>query len=304
MDESEKTTTQKPRKGFPFTLVRHIVQACALILFAIPVLAAGWRLFGQTVGGDNALATPAQLPLFGTFSSSSLFGITILDPFAALEVIAASKSFTLDLLIGALPVLIVYGLIRGRAFCGWVCPVNFLMEGIDWLRQKLNIKVEERVMPRHVKVYVAAGVLVLSALLGFPLFEAISPLSIINKGLVLGSMVGLITLLAIVLVELFWGHRVWCRGICPLGGFYEVLGKIGMANVRIDHSACIGCGKCKKACLCDPEILNEAVAGTDCIVRAGDCMACGKCVESCPTGALALKFGRPAKQAASTEENA
>ena len=28
-----------------------------------------------------------------------------------------SKTFSLDLLVGVLPVLVVYGLIRGRAFC-------------------------------------------------------------------------------------------------------------------------------------------------------------------------------------------
>ena len=209
-----------------------------------------------------------------------------------LQVIVASKSIALDALIAALPVLVVYGLIRGRVFCGWTCPVNLLLEVVDWLRGKLHIKVEERVLPRHTKVYVAAGVLVLSLLLSFPVFEALSPISFINKGIVFGSLVGGVTLLAVVLVELFWGHRVWCRALCPLGGFYEVVGKVGLVNVAIDHEACISCNKCKKACLCDSEILDAAVAGDDSIVRAGDCMLCGKCIEACPTSALTIKLGR------------
>ena len=137
--------------------------------------------------------------------------------------------------------------------------------------------------------------LVLSLLLSFPVFEALSPISFINKGLVLGSLTGGVTLLVIVVVELFWGHRVWCRALCPLGGFYEVVGKVGLVNVRIDHDKCIGCNKCKQACLCDPEILDDVVAGCDAMVRAGDCMACGKCVEACPAAALALKVGRVSK---------
>ena len=281
-------------KGFPFTVARHIVQVLVLALFLVPVLVAGWSLFGGTVGGDNTIATPAaSFPFFGSLSSSQLFGIEIIDPFAVLQVIVAAKTVSLQMLVGALPFLIIYGLIRGRVFCGWVCPVNFLLELVDWLRGKLHIKVEERVLPRHVKVYVAAGVLVLSALLSFPVFEALSPISFINKGLVLGSLVGGITLLAILLVELFWGHRVWCRAICPLGGFYEVLGKVGLVNVKIDHDVCIGCNKCKHACLCDPEILDAPVAGDDIIVRAGDCMLCGKCIESCPVHALTITVGRP-----------
>ena len=284
---------RKAGKGRPFTIARRIVQLAVLLVFLAPVLVAGWSLLGGTVGGDNAIATPADsFPFFGTLSSSSVFGIELLDPFAMLQAVVAAKAFAVDWLLAALPVLVVYGLIRGRVFCGWCCPVNLLFELVDWLRAKLHIKVEERVLPRHAKVYVAGGVLVLSLLLGFPVFEALSPISFINKGLVLGSLVGGVTLLAIVLVELFWGHRVWCRALCPLGGFYEVVGKVGLVNVHIDHEKCIGCNKCKKACLCDPEILDAVVAGEDGVVRAGDCMACGKCVETCPTAALSLKIGR------------
>ena len=292
----EKDNDQKLKtgKGFPFTVVRRIVQVLVLLLFLVPPLLAGWGLFGGMVGGTDAITTPAEsFPFFGTLSSSTLFGITLLDPFAALQTIVAAKAFDPAWLLGLLPLLVLYGLIRGRVFCGWVCPVNLLLELIDWLRAKLHIKVEERVLPRHVKVYVAAGVLVLSALLSFPVFEALSPISFINKGIVLGSMVGGITLLAIILIELFWGHRVWCRAICPLGGFYEVLGKVGLVNVKIDHDTCIGCNKCKHACLCDPEILDAPVAGEDTIVRAGDCMLCGKCIESCPVKALSITVGRP-----------
>ena len=283
---------EEKKKSFPFTIVRHIVQVIVLAVFLAPVFLAGWNLFGGTVGGDNAMGTPADVFFYDSLSSSSIFGINLLDPFAFLQYVVASKSLALDSLLAVFPVLVFYGLIRGRAFCGWTCPVNLLLEIIDWIRLKLKIKVEERVLPRHAKVYIAAGVLVLSLVLSFPVFEALSPISFINKGLIFGSLVGGITLLAVILVELFWGHRVWCRALCPLGGFYEVVGKVGLLNVAIDNETCIGCNKCKKACLCDPEILDAPVAGEDVIVRAGDCMLCGKCIEACPVEALSIKIGR------------
>ena len=283
---------EEKKKSFPFTIVRHIVQVIVLAVFLAPVFLAGWNLFGGTVGGDNAMGTPADVFFYGSLSSSSIFGINLLDPFAFLQYVVASKSLALNALLAVLPVLVFYGLISGRAFCGWTCPVNLLLEIIDWIRLKLKIKVEERVLPRHAKVYIAAGVLVLSLVLSFPVFEALSPISFINKGLIFGSLVGGITLLAVILVELFWGHRVWCRALCPLGGFYEVVGKVGLLNVAIDNETCIGCNKCKKACLCDPEILDAPVAGEDVIVRAGDCMLCGKCIEACPVEALSIKIGR------------
>ena len=57
------------RRAFRWSWLRHAVQAAALVLFAAPVLAAGWSLFGTSVGGDDAAATPAQLPFFGSLSS-------------------------------------------------------------------------------------------------------------------------------------------------------------------------------------------------------------------------------------------
>ncbi|MDO4290712.1 MAG: 4Fe-4S binding protein [Eggerthellaceae bacterium] len=287
-----------------WTVARRVVQVCALVLFCAPLVAAGWGLLGRFGGAqasDAAVATPAEGVFFGSLSSSQVGGVTILDPFAALQVAAAAKAFDPAWLVGALPVLIVYGLIRGRAFCGWVCPVNLVCEAADWVARKLNLRGRDEAgrpsdgarIPRHAKIGVAAAVLVLSALASIPVFEAFSPISAVNKGILFGSAAGLVTLAAVLAAELFWGRRVWCRSLCPLGGFYEVLGRAGLVNVRIDHAACVHCDACSRACLADPEILQPALDGKDAIVRAGDCMACGACVDACPTRALKLGVGRP-----------
>ncbi len=276
-------------------IARRIVQVCALVVFCLPLLAAGWSLAGAYLGGDLEVATPAQGVFFGSLSSSEVLGVNVLDPFAVLQIAVASKSFDLSWLLYALPVLLVYGLIRGRAFCGWVCPVNLLLELVDWLRRKAGIQVREACVPRRVKLGVAVAVLVLSALVGVPLFEALSPISAINKFLLFGSVAGVWVLLAIVLLDVLVSRRVWCRSLCPLGGFYEALGKVGLVNVSIKHDACISCGKCKEACLADPAILQPAIDGDDVIVRAGDCMICGACVDACPTKALGVCVGRPKK---------
>lgn len=283
------------RRGFRWAWVRHAVQVLALALFAAPVLAAGWSLLGLSVGGEEPAATPAQLPFFGSLSSSSVAGVNVLDPFGMLQVAAASKTFEVDWLLAALPVLIVYGLIRGRAFCGWVCPVNLLMEIVDAVRRKLRIEVREMPVPRHAKLWIALAVLALSALTSVPVFEAFSPISAINKGILFGAVTGLWVLAAIVAVELFWGHRVWCRSLCPLGGFYEALGRVGQVNVKLDRDACIHCDACKRSCLSDPAILDPVLTERDVIVRAGDCMACGSCIDACPTRALSFTLGRGGK---------
>ena len=286
---SIQAPNRPPRRRW--LVARRIVQFAFLLAFIAPVMLAGWGLFGLTQGGDDRMATPAGMPLFGTLSSSDVVGINLLDPFAVLEITAASKSFVLDWLLFALPVVVVYALVRGRAFCGWICPVNLLLEGVDWVRKKLGMQVAEKTVPRHAKLWVALGVVAASLITSIPVFEAFSPISAVNKGILLGSLAGIWTLVGIVVLELFWSHRIWCRSLCPVGGFYEAIGRLGFVNVRIDHEACIHCDACKTACLADPEILDPALAGQADFVRAGDCMACGKCIDSCPVDALAMSAG-------------
>ncbi|MBR2834574.1 MAG: 4Fe-4S binding protein [Coriobacteriales bacterium] len=273
-------------------IARRCVQLLMLVLYALPLIVAGWGLLGGFVGGEEAATTPSDLPVWGSLSASSIFGISLVDPFATLQTIVASKQFAAAM-VGALPILIVYTLIRGRAFCGWICPVNLVLEFVDWLRAKLGLKVAENPIPRKTKIFVAAGILVLSAITCVPLFEAVNPIGALSKALLFGSVLGVWTLLAIIVAELFWGRRVWCRSLCPLGGFYQVLGAVGFVSVKIDSNACVRCGTCKKHCLCNSEILDKCIEGQSARVAAGDCMLCGKCVDSCPTKALSIGFAIP-----------
>lgn len=282
----------RPRRKWLWA--RRSVQTLTFILFTLPLLISGWKLFGMTIGRDDSLPTPFELPFYGSLSSSSVAGINLLDPFAALEVFIASKEFNFDLLLFSAPIILVYGLIRGRAFCGWVCPVNFVLEGVDFLRTKLGITVKERALPRKTKLVVALAVLVISAATSIPVFEAFSPIGFINKGILFGSVAGAVTFGAIVVSELFWGHRVWCRALCPVGGFYQALGRVGLVNVHLEKDACIHCNKCKHVCLADPEILDPVLEGQASVVKAGDCLLCGKCIDTCPTAALSAKLGRKA----------
>lgn len=279
------------------TVIRRMVQVLMLVLFCVPPILAGWGVFGLFAGGDESMPTPAEGVFFGSLSSSSVGGVTLLDPLAALEVLAASRGLAFTALGGAVLVVVVYGLIRGRAFCGWVCPVNLLGEGVDALRRRLRIAVPERTVPRRTKMVVALAVVGLSTLVGMPVFEAVSPIGALNKGLVFGGIAGAGTLVAVLAAELFFSRRIWCRSLCPLGGTFQAIGRAGQVNVAIDHGACIHCDKCKEACLADPVILEPALAGDDVIVRAGDCMACGACVDACPTDALRFRLGRPRRSA-------
>ena len=302
---SEVASAQSSEQGFAapkpshrsqvLTWVRHAVQLLMLCAYAFPLLATGWGLAGAYIGTGSEFAAdvvPADMFFWGSLSSSQLFGINLLDPFAALQAIAASKQVA-SAMLWALPIVLVFAIVRGRAFCGWVCPVNLVLEVVDWLRAKLGLKVYEMPIPRFVKIIMAVAVLVLSAITSIPLYESVNPIGALNRAILFGSLLGVWTLVAIVVAELFFGHRVWCRSICPLGGFYQLLGTVSVLSVKIDHEACIGCDKCKHACICDPAILDDVVAGNAPRVASGDCMLCGECIDVCPTKALSITPSAP-----------
>jgi len=269
-------------------IVRHIVQCLVIALFLSP-------LWAEAFLG----AKPGDWFFFGTLSSSTFFGAVVLvDPFAALENIAASWQLpTAPLLIGSLTILVVYVLVRGRVFCGWVCPVNLILEIVEFLARPLRSWMRRHGqakeafghrLNRHTKIVVAAGVLVLSALCGIPVFELVSPVGALFRWLVLGASVGVWILLALVILEVFFPGRLWCRKLCPLGGFYELVGRLGLLSVTI-QKGCISCDACKEACLADPDILDPVISGADKVVRSGDCMLCGKCVKACPKDLLKVR---------------
>ena len=74
--------------------------------------------------------------IVGGFGSFSFFGISFLDPVIAVETFMRSRDAWATLL-GASVLVLVIAVLLGRVFCGWICPINTLLEGIDLLRSRL-----------------------------------------------------------------------------------------------------------------------------------------------------------------------
>lgn len=254
-----------------WTLGRRVVQFTVLALFLSPLLLV-------KIESNNFF--------YGSLASSSFFGLILSDPYAALQMTLASRKLNLEFLAGALLIFSIYLFIRGRVFCSWVCPVNTLLEFTDKLRQWINLPNIE--VNRHLKIYLAAMFLILSFVVGLPLFELISPIGGLMKSILFTFGVGVWVLLAIVLFELFISKRGWCRSICPLGGFYHAIGRAGQFRVEFDHNACTGCDKCRSVCFADPSILEPGIFRESKFVLSGDCSLCGACVDNCPFQALKI----------------
>jgi ferredoxin-type protein NapH len=225
--------------------------------------------------------------LTGTLSSSTFMGfLPLADPFAVLQMFAAGAALGADVIIGAVIIALFYGIVGGRAFCSWVCPINMVTDLANWLRRVLYLdKIERKVwVSRNTRYWVLGLSLVLSFALSLPAFEFVSPISITHRAIIFGVGFGWAAMLVIFLFDLFILKNGWCGHICPLGGFYSTVGKVGL--IRVDHNEekCTVCMKCKEVCPENQVLFMIGKSSEQ--VLSGECTNCGRCVEVCDDDAL------------------
>jgi ferredoxin-type protein NapH len=235
------------------------------------------------------LSPRAGLPLFqGNLASAVLFGVTLSDPLAALQVVAGSRVAVPAFLGSALLVTVVYLLLGGRTFCAWVCPVYLVTELADKVRQRLGSG--ETTYGLEVKHWVLLVTLVVTLITGLPLFEVLSPIGIITRALMFGAGTALWFIAGLLLMEVFHARRLWCRSLCPLGGLYALVGRFAPVKVRYHRAQCTHCGACGAVCPVE-EVLAPSLDEGIPLIRSGECTRCGRCIDSCPAGALCLGMG-------------
>lgn len=255
-----------------FILMRRAVQLGVLLLF-FGTVRWGWTLFGQPV-------------LAGNLSASELLGIVpMADPFAVLQILLTGNAVSNTVLIGAGLILLVYGVVGGRAWCAWVCPVNMVSDLAGWLRPRLGIHDVVHVR-RSIRYGVLLLALVLSVLTGVAAFEWVSPIAMLHRELIFGVGMGWLAVLGVFLFELLVLRHGWCGHLCPLGAFYAVLGKhTAQVRVRFDAETCTHCGECAKVCP-EPQVLNLKLATEAGMIASGECSNCGRCIPVCPEDTL------------------
>ena len=229
--------------------------------------------------------------LMGNLSSSLLFDVIPLsDPYAGLQMVAAGAVMAADLLLGMFIVTIFYLVVGGRAFCSWVCPINMVTDAAALLRRKLGIDAIAKKQPasRNMRYWVLGLSLIISAVMGITAFEFISPISMLHRGIVFGLGFGWAAVLIIFLFDIFVLRNGWCGHICPLGGFYSLVGQFSLVRVQHYEENCTLCMKCKAIC---PESQVLHMVGKESLpVLSGECTNCARCIEVCDDDALSFSI--------------
>lgn len=202
-------------------------------------------------------------------------------------------------------------LVLGKAWCGWVCPLGFLMDALDLVRRKLNLgyvffsqRLRRRLAPiKWVLLFLALAV----PLACFPFFmrsplasdlaqpycqwcpaKYVAPLCVGNvdeiavnfrSGLsIFMTLVGLVVA-GLFLIGALTKRRFWCS-FCPLGLVIGLCRKLSFIKLKKDCQACTRCGICYNVCPLDIEEIYTERKRTN--VTYQDCILCLKCIEHCP----------------------
>ena len=221
-------------------------------------------------------------------------------PIGAFQAVAGSSKFSFSYYITG--ILILFGVLLGRAICGFLCPFGWFQELLHKIPvRKLSTK---RLKPLTYLKYAVLLVMVvlLPALLvndvgmGDPFFckylcpqgvlEGAIPLAAVNTGIraALGKLftwkLGILTSI-LVLSVIF--YRPFCKWLCPLGAIYALMNKVSLVGMKVEQEKCVSCGKCEKACKMDVDVTKNP--------DHAECIRCGMCAKVCPTGAIRFRCG-------------
>ncbi len=251
-----------------YLILRRLTQISLMILY-----------FGANAWGWNVIT--------GNLSSSLILGtIPMSDPYAVLQMFVAGALISVDIFIGALVALFFYSIIGGRAFCSWVCPINMITDGANYIRRKFGFNQIQKKQPatRNMRYWVLVISLILSFAMGVTAFEVISPISMVHRGVIFGFGFGFAAILVIFLFDLFVLKNGWCGHICPLGGFYSIVGKYSLIRVNHQEEKCTLCMKCKEVCPENQVLFMVGKSSEQ--VLSGECTNCARCIEVCDDDAL------------------
>jgi len=258
-------------RRYRYLTLRRITQISVLFLF-LSGNALGWNVVRGNLSSARIVDT-----------------IPLSDPFAVLQNLSAGASIASDAVTGAVIVFLFYGILGGRVFCSWICPVNMVTDLANWIRKRIwpvNAPMSWNI-GRGVRYWIMALSVILSAILGVAAFEWISPIGAMHRGIIYGFGLGWTFVLAVFLFDLFAVQNGFCGHICPLGGFYSLMGRFGILRIGYDRGRCTSCMKCLDICP-ESQVLHT-VGKRSGPVLSGACINCGRCIEVCDDNALSFK---------------
>jgi len=224
--------------------------------------------------------------LEGSMIASRLMGFHLVDPFSAIEVVVAHGEIATNLVMGFILIVVVYLILGGRSFCSWACPYGLLSEWAESLHKllvKKGIIKKRKKITTSWKYFIAFCFLGTSFFSGYLVYQYVNLVGITSRIMIYGLLETGIIVLFVLLIEVFFYQRVWCRSICPSGSTFGLLGKAALIKIQANTEKCDRCGACTPECHV-PEALKVVFvrnAKGRIFLTSTDCTMCGKCMDVC-----------------------
>lgn len=191
-------------------------------------------------------------------------------------------------------IFVLLSLVLGRLYCSIICPLGIFQDIISHFGKKRRFSYKKA--PDWIR-YPILALFVVAMIVGVQtVIVILDPYS--SYGRILQAafshsswqliLAGVLTL-AVIVPFAWFGGRMYCNSICPVGSFLSLLSRFSIYRVRIDESKCVGCGLCEKTCKAS---CIDSRSGK---VDSSRCVDCFDCLDSCKTGALKYsgKSGKP-----------
>jgi len=228
----------------------------------------------------------------GMVWSSSILGLPLTDPVAALSVASRGSMPGTQFLLGLLIPLGV-ALTFGRVFCAAICPASLVFYVTSRLRRLLKrwFLLPNLNPGRGLAWGVLVGGLVLANMYGHGVWTLVLPYlamgqalfhTIVYESSVAGGVAAaaLGALVFFALADLLLGDHFVCRHLCPTGRLLGSLGRRAPLGVVRDAPNCkTSCNACTEICPLAADPKQDDLL---------DCSSCGECLSVCPTSCLSM----------------
>ncbi|WP_420209273.1 quinol dehydrogenase ferredoxin subunit NapH [Candidatus Electronema sp. JC] len=219
----------------------------------------------------------------GTLSASTVLGfLPLTDPLLLVQSLVSGHLPETAAVFGFIAVLVIYSLLGGRTYCAWVCPVNLVTDAAAWTNRRLELK-KNLSLSKTTRWWLLGFIIVLSALTGSIVWEAVNPVTALQRGLLFGMGLGWLLLAAIFVFDAFVLRHGWCGHLCPVGAAYSLLGFTAALRVKAaGRDRCTDCMDCFTVCP-EPQVIRPALKGdASPVILSHNCLNCGRCMDVCP----------------------
>jgi cytochrome c oxidase accessory protein FixG len=196
-------------------------------------------------------------------------------------------------------VIVIFSMLYGRVWCGWMCPQTVLDELYYWFEKKTKgwLKVP-KTGGKPWRRIAAFSLLVLavaanSLVIGFNLvayfvdpYRMLANLATLSLGPVTSGII--IGIGVFMFVDIMFWREKFCTKTCPYGMLQAVVTDSKTQVVRYQterHDECIECKACVRDCMMGIDIRTSPYQT--------ECIHCGDCVDSCTTILSRLKTPLP-----------